>query len=326
MFREPEGLDGNYKINNRFFNPSAPPLSVIWETKKNYDLGSGLNQDKFVSNNQKFIIDTLNWLWENNQDLINKNTTSTMLNSGSSSILQPEIEDNHETWLAFLFLPAITNVFNKSGSAFMSQAANTLNTTISFNINNLNITNWINSVGIDLKVKLTDGVLKGIESIVQLSLSEGYNISEASFLLKEIIPVTPNEAKSLAKLYKTLKENPDITRQTRLMRVKAKANKFKKNRAKRIARTEIVRSKGKSEIEACDQLIKSGNLKTVKKTWISTNSRDNWDSTLMYDGKTIDLYDDFASNYGRPGVTTMSDFGYPSEINEYCILQYTGSR
>jgi hypothetical protein len=312
MFKEPPGLSNNYSLDFLY-----PP-----ETKKTYNLPT-TNQDNFVNNNKKKITDTLDWLWDSNQSLITRTSTSVMLNLGGTTGIQTDLEENHDNWLLFLYLSAIAGIYNRSGNTFMDQTASTIGATISFNINDPQITGWLNAIAADLKVKLSTTTIRNIESIITLSLREGYNISETSFLLKQTIPVTQREALFLGKLYKNLKDNPDITQKTRQALMKRKALQYKKNRAKRIARTETVRLKHQSEIDAGGQLIKSKNLKRMVKTWRQTNTRDNWNSTLMYDGKTVDLNESFLI-YGSPAPTTMVTFDYPNEINEYCVLEYRG--
>jgi hypothetical protein len=83
-------------------------------------------------------------------------------------------------------------------------------------------------------------------------------------------------------------------------------------RIERIHRTEISRLKHFSDKEALKQAKMTGKIKDALKTWRKTGFNDNWESSDLNDGVTVDIEETFPSGDE-----------YPSEINERCILEYS---
>lgn len=132
------------------------------------------------------------------------------------------------------------------------------------------------------------------------------SIAEATKLIRQCVVLTPTYAKWTKNVY--LRNLEEYGKKTALEEAKKYAEHLKDNRAKTIARTEIQQAYNRAQIDATRQLIESGIIQAAYKQWRMTNWKDNWPSSILYNGTTIPLNDFWGGKYF-----------IPDEINEMCV-------
>ena len=187
---------------------------------------------------------------------------------------------------------------------------------------NTETTSLITNMGADVK--------HNIQVLVQDSITKGYNKQTLKGMMEQVTSLTTREAGALAKRYNTLFETnynrlikDEFSPAQAAKRAKAIAERGRdryyrqllNTRKDRIARTELVRAKHKSDISSFNQAIGAGKLKKKKKRWIRTNFKDPWPSSDN-DGQVVEL------NEGFDISNEDGSNQYPAEINELCRLEY----
>lgn len=89
-----------------------------------------------------------------------------------------------------------------------------------------------------------------------------------------------------------------------------------------ISITELTRMKGDNEIQQMNALLASNTSLDITKTWRKGGTTDHWDSSNLYDGKTI-AYNIGFDTLGLPEYTVMTPpFMTPKEIRDRCYCEY----
>lgn len=269
-----------------------------------------------------------------------------------------DIDGSLEKWVKTQFMPkyskAMEYAANGSGKVvgMMDDINRAVGAEILFNPNTIRMTDYITEHGVELAVQLQTQQKAALKTMLNKVIRRthllGTNQNEitrrAHDLIRKSITLTNQETKWLSNFRdKTLKAKikyfrdeypilfPDapalsekqiIKRANRVTDhlVKIQHKKYQSNRSRRIMNTELTRAKTESDLEAHRQAIDAGIISEAQKQWQRNDFKTpvNWQSTLMYDGKRIDIDKSFFEKFGKPKKTTMLNGSGPGEINEHC--------
>lgn len=196
----------------------------------------------------------------------------------------------------------------------------------SFNPKDKRVSSFLNKEVGALVKDLTKHLKKNITLAIKESAKNNFNRKIAIDMLKNSIPLTNRDAKAVINyatkkgeaVLEELKDSGlsklqlDKKYKEAYNKARLQKQKFLKEvRAKRIANTEVPRLKHFTELEALKQGQDNKQLGKSFKKWIRTNYKDNHENSITNDDLTIPINETFPDG---------SD--YPSEINEFCELEY----
>lgn len=252
--------------------------------------------------------------------------------------LQPTILESvtktTANWRKTVLKPFYSEIIAYSGGQMAGTISKTINSLFKFDITNPEVVRYINTETLKLAVDMESQVVISLQETLRNSIRNNWNQTITKDFLRQGMTITDRDWKFLEKRYirnlesETLRGITELglsrrAAEKRAIRFAIKQNKIlfrrKQNqRIARISRTETTRMKHFSDIESLSQAEITGRIKRATKTWIRGNFTDNWNSSIINSGKTIGVNDLFL----RGSPTTASSLAYPSEINEYCYLEY----
>jgi hypothetical protein len=269
-----------------------------------------------------------------------------------------DIDSSLEKWVKAQFMPAyasaMTYAANGSGkvAGMMDDINRAIGAEILFNPNTIRMTDYITEHGVELAVQLQTQQKAALKTMLNkvirrkhlLGTNQNEITQRAHDLIRKSITLTNQETKWLSNFRdRTLKakikyfrdeypvlfpDAPVLSEKQIIERANAVTDDlvdkrytlYKSNRARRIMDTELSRAKVEGDLEAHRQALEAGIISEAQKQWQRNDFKTpvNWQSTLMYDGKRIDIDESFFEKYGRPKKTTMLNGSGPGEINEHC--------
>jgi hypothetical protein len=312
-------------------------------------IGTGMPFGKFKQKYGTKIIGILESLWGQQFDLITRNRVLEAIRlQGIPDELLDGMNRNVDAWIKEKFIPTYTKavIYAADGDSEIIGMADSINqalgASIIFNPSTRRMIDYINKEGANLAVELTNNQLLSLKTILKHAIQNDWsNITTYSFM-KKGITLTPREIMWLENFYNrsfknaleeialnnpTLKGDALLRAATRVAenKVNDKFLFYQRSRAQRIATTELIRAKGEGDIEAHQQAIDAGIISAAEKQWERQNFKDNWETSILYDGQRIGLDESFAQ-FGIPVKTTMVDFRMPGEINEHCEIVFYARR
>lgn len=250
-----------------------------------------------------------------------------------------EIETNFKTWGSEIFSSNYAEIVNKSSFSTFFDIAETMNIDrFKINIQDIKFENFIKNETGKLVVDMTVEQMKCLNLTLAQSLKSGMSIDRTKEVMRMGMTLTGREnlavmnsydryyTKELARLTNSKKFSVAKAKELAQKRAKyletRKYNYLKQGRLTRISVTEVTRGYNFGRETSISKSITDGKIKAATKTWRKTGSHDNWESSDLYNGKSVSVGESF-SVFGIPGKTTMIDFNFPSEIHERCIVEYT---
>lgn len=317
------------------------------ETKKLKKIGTGMPWDKFNAAQKNKIIKILNNLWGKQFDLVTQQRVLSSLQLGDlPSDFLADLDGTTEAWIRDQFNPTYQKAleYSASGNQQIAGMLDDINRAVGadilFDTNTDRIREFIQEQGGDLAVNLTTQQHGALKEMLQSSIDRNLSIKKTYDEMRRGITLTNQEAKWLNNFrertynqqMKYFRETfPDLSEANIIRKANAvtdrrvlkKHNWYQKSRSERIARTELKRAKHEGESEAHRQAKEKGIIKEAYKTWRRGNFTDNWQSSIMFDGKRIAENESF-EQFGIPSKTTMKlPYKYPAEINEHCFLEWS---
>jgi hypothetical protein len=315
------------------------------------NIGNGIPFDDLNRKHRRKIMDVVFDLWGIQRGSLTEERVKKALSTKSfdPDFLQ-QLNKNVYDIMEKDLLPEAARAMNSAGTFTANEIDNLIESTFSFDPQGDDIISYLSNRFTSDGVKVVEGKLVPVDALagnlpVQYSKQQLKSLSDtlqyavqnnlpdraAIPLIRDSVTLTEYESAILRRFEQrqyedALKEltGKNIEKRARdraSFRAQRKARKMRHTRAERIARTELARLKGQAEIKAHLQALAEGKITTALKTWDRNNFVDNWESSLMYDTKTIEVNGSFA-RFGTPSITTMTDFRAPGEINELCSLSY----
>jgi len=312
-------------------------------------IGTGMPFGKFKQKYGAKIIGILESLWGKQFDLITRNRVLDAIRlQGIPDELLDGMNRNVDAWIKEKFIPTYTKavIYAADGDSETIGMADSINralgASIMFNPSTRRMIDYINKEGANLAVELTNNQLLSLKTVLKHAIQNDWSNTTTYSFMKKGITLTPRETVWLENFYqRSLKNaleeiswnNPNLKGRALLKAAtrvaENKANDkflfYQRSRAQRIATTELIRAKGEGDIEAHQQAIDAGIISAAEKQWERRNYKDNWETSILYDGQRIGLDESF-SQFGIPVKTTMVDFRMPGEINEHCEIVFYARR
>lgn len=245
-----------------------------------------------------------------------------------------KINTIYTNWREDILKPLYGQTIFSVGNQTSKIISNAIGSIMRFDIANAEIVNYINTETLSLAVDLKQDTFINLHQTLRDSFQNDWNKVTTKRFLKQNMTLTNKEMVFVKKRYLQMIESetlrgieelglsPFQSRQRAVRFAVKESNilfrKAQNARITRIHRTETVRMKGFSDIEALNQAEATGKIDNAFKTWVKTNSTDNWNSTTINNGRTIPYKNDWLP--GSP--TTASSLKYPSEISEHCYQKY----
>jgi hypothetical protein len=262
--------------------------------------------------------------------------------------LPPDFYDswklNVDTWAETKLKPVIGEAIRGGAVGFrgtggiLTEISSIVGEDIFFNASTKEALSFVKVQTANLVTFITEDIRDNIRGLIAEAVQNRWGTRETAKQLKKIIPLNRPQSRYWIKYQRELpnklterfkKMFPDLSKAKIARKVNnvkdvylnREYNRLLNYRANMIADTELTRIKIFSELESIRQAQSAGAIKRAVKTWRSTSIADKWDSTVLYDGKTIDVNASFFE-IATPGYTTMLDGSGPGEINERCYLEY----
>lgn len=251
---------------------------------------------------------------------------------------------NIDTWAETKLKPVIAEAIRGGAVGFrgtggiLTEISSIVNEDIFFNASTKEALSFVNAQTANLVTFVTEDIRSNIRSLIAEAIGNRWSPRETAAQLKKIIPLNRPQSRywikyqrelpgKLTKQFKssflnaTKKQIANKVNNVKDYYLNREYNRLLNYRANMIADTELTRIKIFSEIESIRQAQSAGAIKRAVKTWRSTSIADKWESTVLFDGKTIDVNGSFFE-IAIPSNTTMLDGSGPGEINERCYLEY----
>ena len=268
----------------------------------------------FTAENQTALIKVINSLWGMQIDTITQDRVIRALElQGLPNEWLDELTQNVDFFIDHQFTPTIVGKVEVVGSATAYMVGEAIDATISYEFGS-NAISFVNSEMENLLNNIKNPLNDNVIDVLRSSIDNNWGISQTEEMMRSALNLTTRDNRAVINFMAHLPK--DTTDKQRIAMGKQYYLKLRRLRSERIAQTELIRVKHFGEIDALNQSIANGNIKEATKLWVKTNMKDNWDSSIINDGVEVGL------NEGFPEPCATGNDQYPSEIKEYCYLEY----
>jgi hypothetical protein len=297
-----------------------------------------LTPEKLTELQKKNLIAILRQLWGS---AANEVTTERVINSLQNRKVDPAIllslDKLNGEWAEHTLRPQLAEVmrFIAVGSiknpGIMTDINFVLRTGLKFDVNATYVKNYINQTALRLVVEMGTQQIEGLRLILQNALENEWSESLVSQMMSKGLSLTARENGWAMNYYNDrldvwfkkysgdgLRDAMKRAKDTASREYAQKVKYYQQVRANRISHTELVRAKVEAEKNSIKQFLSASKVQDVQKIWIRTSHTDNWESSIVNDGKILPL----DGAYIVPADSTMTTDQGPSEINEQCYLEY----
>lgn len=266
----------------------------------------------FTAKNQTAMINTINSLWDMQIDTVTQKRVIEALElQGIPNEWMDELTENIDFFLDNQFTPVMSDKVDLAGDLLINQV-NDLDLSYTPGNNALSfIDDEIVILGKDLKNPLS----RNVTNVLRNSVDNDLTISQTKQMMNSAMTLTERDNIAYLKFKDNL--SIDLTKKQRDVLANNYFKKLQRNRSERIARTELTRVKHFGEMDSINQNMSLGRIKGATKIWNRANFKDNWESSIVNDGVEVGINEEF------PEPCATGNAFYPSEINEYCYLDYS---
>lgn len=332
-----------------------------FEVKRKVSLGYGMKSAKLIKLLSRGMHKILNSLWNDQAELFTRSIVreSLMIQQVPREI-QYKLSERLEQFKKNQFSGFITNAMQMSAMGanrqsrkdgipvkddipvmatpaipgLMTEINNLTGLNIIFNTNTAEAARYIEEAGANLVVEMEAQQIRSLKYILDMSYKEQWGINRTTMTMRQGLALNMKRNVAVQNAYKSsyeywLKEFNLLSDMSPAQaEAAARRNAFrhmqkrlafhKDSRSRSITVTELTRANGQAKVESVRQAWGTGKIKKAMKTWRRQNLRDNWPSSEMNDGRSIPAFEGF---YVPAGSTMTTNQG-PSEINEYCDLEF----
>ena len=268
----------------------------------------------FTAQNQTSLIKVINSLWGMQIDTITQDRVIRALElQGLPNEWLNELTQNIDFFIDNQMTPTMIGKTDLAGSTLVDLIDEGLDVGLAYTPGSNAIT-FVNGEMNILINNLKDPLNNNVTNTLRNAIDNNWSITEVKQAMSPAMTLTEIQDNAYTAFKGRLSN--DLTDK---QKAKLADNYFKKlqnERSERIARTELTRVKHFGEIDALNQNIQTGIISRATKIWNRSNYKDNWESSIINDGVEVGI------NEGFPEPCATGNDMYPSEINEYCYLDY----
>lgn len=275
-----------------------------------------MESEEFVRKHKAGLSKLINQLWGFQMDTATEERVITALAIGDMPLeWLKELEDNIDDFVSAPFGEFTLNKLEKAGNWIGVELTDVLDEKFKYNVRTQSVLDYIDFEGSMLAGELKGKIGVNFDYTLRYAIDQNLSPSEFTQLIKPSMTLTERENRAVVNFANRLAEQGIPDKQRNQM-VRNYYKKMQRVRADRISRTELTRIKHYGERDAINQAIKSGKITGAVKVWRRANFNDNWESSIANDGVAVGLNEPF------PTPCKTGNAFEPSEINEYCYLEY----
>jgi len=268
----------------------------------------------FTAENQTALIKVINSLWGMQIDTITQDRVIRALElQGLPNEWLDELTQNVDFFIDNQMTPTMIGKTDLAGSTLVDLIDETMDVGLAYTPGS----NAISFVNNEMSVLLNDiknPLNNNVAELLRNSIDNNWSITQTQELMSQAMTLTERESNAVIRFFNNM--DPELTTSQRRALINNYYNKMLRVRSERIARTELTRVKHFGEMDALNQNIQLGIISKATKIWNRTNFKDNWESSIINDGVEVGI------DEGFPEPCATGNDQYPSEINEYCYLDY----
>ncbi len=270
--------------------------------------------DVFTARNKSALVKVINSLWDMQIDTVTQKRVIEALElQGIPNEWLEELTDNIDFFINEQFEPVLATKTVKAGTALNKKIEDVMDVSLDYTLTNNGLA-FIDNEGLGLSIKLNESLRLNVSRTLRESITNGWNIAETKRAMSPAMTLTNKGNKAVQNFASNLPD--DLTAKQKAKLIDNYFKKLQRNRSETIARTELTRVKHFGEIDSLNQNMGLGKIKGATKIWNRANFKDNWESSIINDGVEVGINEAF------PEPCATGNDMYPSEISEYCYLDY----